>query len=229
MTDLAVVGGGIAGLAAAWEARRRGADVVVLEAADRLGGRLRTSPVAGVPLDEAADGFLARVPEATELCRAVGLGDDLVSPATGAAWIWSGDALRKIPSEQLLGVPTDVDAVAASGILSPEGVARLREDLERPDDRPADDADEAVGALVRRRLGAETLDRLVAPLIGGIWAADCDRLSLEVATPALVEARRQDPSLIRGAAAVRAANAARATEATRRARAAAAAGTTSPE
>ena len=210
MTDLVVVGAGIAGLAAAWEARRQGADVVVLEASERAGGKLRTSPVAGVPLDEAADGFLARVPEATELCRSVGLGADLVTPATGAAYIWTGGALRRLPSEQLLGVPTDVDAVAASGILSPDGLDRLRQDLDRPDDRPADDADESVGALVRRRLGAETLDKLVAPLVGGIWAADCDHLSLQVATPALVEARRRNPSLVRGAAEMRAATAARA-------------------
>lgn len=216
--DLAVVGAGIAGLAAAWEARRRGAEVVVLEAADRPGGRLQTSPVAGVPLDEAADGFLARVPEATELCRSVGLGDDLVTPATGAAYIWTGEALRRLPPEQLLGVPTDVDAVAASGILTTEGLARLREDLDRPDDRPPGDADEAVGALIRRRLGDEALDKLVAPLIGGIWAADCDALSLHVATPALVEARRRHPSLVRGAAEMRAATAA--TAATARARAA---------
>ena len=203
--DLVVIGGGITGLAAAWEARSRGADVVVLEAGDRVGGKLRTSPVAGVPLDESADGFLARVPEAVELCRAVGLGDELVTPATGAAYIWSDGALRRLPGEQLLGVPTDLDAVAASGILSPAGLARAREDLDpgRPDDRPAGDADEAVGALVRRRLGDEALDKLVAPLIGGIWAADCDGLSLQVATPALAEARRRDPSLVRGAAVMR--------------------------
>ncbi|HMG44167.1 MAG TPA: protoporphyrinogen oxidase [Acidimicrobiales bacterium] len=203
--DVAVVGGGIAGLAAAWEARRRGADVVVLEADGRVGGKLRTSPVAGVALDESADGFLARVPEAVELCRSVGLTDELVSPATGAAYLWSEGTLRRLPSEQLLGVPTDVDAVAATGILTAAGLARLREDLDRPDDRPPGDADEAIGALVRRRLGDEVLDKLIAPLVGGIWAADCDALSLQVATPQLAEARRRNASLVRGAAELRAA------------------------
>lgn len=203
MADLVVVGGGIAGLAAAWEARRRGASVLMLEAGPQAGGKLRTSPLAGVPLDESADGFLARVPEAVELCRAVGLGDQLVTPATGAAYIWTGGALRRLPSEQLLGVPTDLDALAASGILSPAGLARAREDLTRPDDRPAADADESVGALVRRRLGDEALDKLVAPLVGGIWAADIDALSLQVATPGLVDARGRDASLVRGAAAMR--------------------------
>lgn len=204
MPDLIVVGGGIAGLAAAWEARSRGAEVVVVEAADRAGGKIRSSPVAGVALDESADAFLARVPEAVDLCRELGL-DDLVSPATGRAYIWAGDALRPLPTDQLLGVPTDLDAVAESGILSAAGIARAQEDLARADDRPGSDGDEAVGTLIRRRLGDEVLDKLVAPLVGGIWAADCDALSLQVATPNLAEARRRDPSLLRGAAEVRAA------------------------
>lgn len=210
MPDLIVVGGGIAGLAAAWEGRSRGAEVVVLEAADRAGGKIRSSPVAGVVLDESADAFLARVPEAVDLCRELGL-EDLVSPATGRAYIWAGDALRPLPTDQLLGVPTDLDAVAESGILSAAGIARAHEDLARADDRPESDGDEAVGSLIRRRLGDEVLDKLVAPLVGGIWAADCDALSLQVATPALADARRRDPSLLRGAAAVRAAATAAAT------------------
>jgi protoporphyrinogen/coproporphyrinogen III oxidase len=200
--DLAVVGGGISGLAAGWIGMQRGADVVVLEAADAPGGKLRTSPVAGIEIDEGADAFLARVPEAARLCREVGLGDDLVSPATGTAYVWTDGALRRLPSEQLLGVPTDLDAVAASGILSAAGVERARADLTAPDDAPS--GDEAIGALVRRRLGAEVLDRLVAPLLGGIWAGDCDLLSLRVAAANLAAARDRHTSLIRGAAALRA-------------------------
>ncbi|HEX6238716.1 MAG TPA: protoporphyrinogen oxidase [Acidimicrobiales bacterium] len=202
MTDLVVVGGGISGLAAGWEAMRRGADVLVLEADERPGGKLRTSPFAGVPLDEGADAFLARVPEAVELCRELGLGDRLVTPTSGSAYVFSERALRRLPAEQLLGVPTDLDAAAESGILSPAGLARARHDLTAPDDNPG--GDEAVGALVRRRLGDEVLDRLVGPLVGGTWAADCDRLSLQTATPALAAARDRDPSLVRGAARVRA-------------------------
>jgi protoporphyrinogen/coproporphyrinogen III oxidase len=202
VTDLAVVGGGISGLAAAWEAVRRGVDVVVLEAGDRPGGKLRTSPFAGVPLDEAADAFLARAPEAVELCAQMSLDGDLVSPTSSSAYVFAGHALHRLPSDQLLGVPTDLDAVAASGILSPDGIARARADLDAPDDNPG--GDESVGALVRRRLGDEVLDRLVGPLVGGTWAADCDRLSLHTATPALAAARDRDASLVRGAAAARA-------------------------
>jgi protoporphyrinogen/coproporphyrinogen III oxidase len=200
--DLAVVGGGISGLAAAWEGMQQGADVVVLEAGDAPGGKVRTSPVAGIALDEGADAFLARVPEAVGLCEELGLGDELVSPATGTAYVWSEGALRRLPSEQLLGVPTDLDAVEASGILSAAGVERARADLTAPDDRPT--GDEAIGALVRRRLGDEVLDRLVGPLLGGIWAGDCDRLSLRVAATTLAAARDRGASLVRGAAALRA-------------------------
>jgi protoporphyrinogen/coproporphyrinogen III oxidase len=200
--DIAVAGGGISGLAAAWAGMQQGADVVLLEAAGAPGGKLRTSPVAGIEIDEGADAFLARVPEAVRLCRELGLGDDLVSPATGTAYVWIDGALRRLPPEQLLGVPTDLDAVAASGILTAAGVERARADLTAPGDAPH--GDEAIGGLVRRRLGDEVLDRLVAPLLGGIWAGDCDLLSLRVAAANLAEARDRGPSLIRGAAALRA-------------------------
>jgi oxygen-dependent protoporphyrinogen oxidase len=216
--DVVVVGAGITGLAAAWEAHRQGAEVVVLDAGDRPGGKLRTSAVAGSPLDESADAFLARVPEAIGLCGELGIETNLVAPATGRAHVWIDGQLRPLPETQLLGVPTDLDGVAASGVLSPAGLARAREDLTRPDDRPVSDGsfpDESVGALVRRRLGDEVLDRLVAPLVGGIWAGDCDRLSLQTATPALAEARQRGPSLIRAAAEPRAAVAAAGTGADR--------------
>jgi oxygen-dependent protoporphyrinogen oxidase len=203
--DLAVVGAGISGLAAAWEGRRRGARVVVVEAGERPGGKIRTTPFAGEPLDEAADAFLARVPEAVELCAELGIESELVSPATGGAYVWWDGALRRLPAEQLLGVPTDLDAVAASGLLSPAGVEAARRDLTQGDDRPP--GDESVGALVRRRLGDEVLDRLVAPLVGSIYAGDCDRLSLQVSAAQLAAARDRDPdepSLMRSAAALRA-------------------------
>ena len=205
--DLAVVGAGISGLAAAWEGLRQGARVLVLDAAAGPGGKLQTSPFAGIGLDESADAFLARVPEAVELCAELGITSELVTPATGAAYVFHGGDLRRLPPDQLLGVPTDVDALAASGMLSTAGVARARQDLVAPDDRPAGGADESVGDLVRRRLGDEVLDRLVGPLVGSIYAGDCDHLSLQVSAAQLAAARDRDPgdpSLVRAAAAVRA-------------------------
>jgi protoporphyrinogen/coproporphyrinogen III oxidase len=208
--DLAVIGAGITGLATAWEATQRGAEVVVLDASERVGGKLRTSMLAGTPLDEAADGFLARVPEAVALCSELGIETELVSPATGHAYVWSQGELRELPGEQLLGVPTDLKALAASGILSAEGLARAQADLDRsgPDEAGSDPwslPDESVGSLIRRRLGDEVLDRLVGPLIGGIWAGNPDHLSIQTATPQLAALRGRHASLIRTAAEARAA------------------------
>ena len=184
-------------------ARRR---VVLLEAGERVGGKLRTSRLGGAEVDESADAFLARVPEAVDLCDELGIAADLVAPATGAAYLWLDGGLRRMPADQLLGIPTDLDALAAGGLLSPDGVERARRDLTLPDDRPPAGTDESVGDLVRRRLGDEVLDRLVAPLVGSIYAGDCDRMSLQVSAAQIAAARDRDPddpSLVRAAAALR--------------------------
>ena len=91
---VAVVGGGITGLATAYFLQQAGVAVTLIEADDRLGGKIRTDALAGVPVEAGPDAFLARVPSAVELCRELGLGDALVAPATGTAFIWTGGRLR---------------------------------------------------------------------------------------------------------------------------------------
>ena len=208
MTLVAVVGGGIAGLAAARALAESGAQVVVLEP-DRLGGKLRTSEFAGRALDEGADAFLARVPWAVDLARDLGLGEGLVAPATGKAHVFVAGGLRPLPAEHVMGVPTDLDAPDLPAILSAAGLAAARRDLTDPGPPPADGApggDEAIGPFLRRRLGAEVLDRLAGPLVGGINGGDVERLSLAAVTPQLdAAARAAEPSLIRACAAQRAA------------------------
>lgn len=196
--DVVVVGGGITGLAAAHRLRRDfpGIGVRVLEASDRLGGKILTAPFAGMALDAAADAFLARVPEATALCEELGLGDQLVEPAARTAELWCRGSLRPLPEGLVLGVPTDLDALEASGVVSSEGVERAGLDLSAPEDGPA--GDESVGSLVRRRLGDEVFEMLVAPLLGGVNAGDADSLSLEAGAPQLAAAARRGPSLIEG-------------------------------
>lgn len=154
-----------------------------------FGGKLLTTPIAGRPVDEGADAFLARVPEAIELCDELGLRPELVSPATGVAYVWSRGELRRLPDRLVLGVPTDLDALAATGIVSEQGVARAAADLDGGwDDAGRGAGDESVGALIRRRLGDEVLERLVDPLLGGINAGDTDRLSLAAGAPQLASA-----------------------------------------
>lgn len=193
----AVIGGGIAGLVAAHELTRCGAQVTVCEAGARLGGKVRTETFAGRSLDLGADAFLARRPEAMALCRELGLEEELVAPATGVAYVWSRGRLRRLPPGLVLGVPTRLGALARSGVLSPLGLARTAIEPWLPGRARA--GDEAVGALVRRRLGTEVHHRLVAPLIGGINAGDIDHLSVEVVAPSLAAAAHPGRSLVRGA------------------------------
>jgi protoporphyrinogen/coproporphyrinogen III oxidase len=200
-----VVGAGITGLAAAHALVTRGpADlrVTVLEASERLGGKVRTTPFGGQAVDEGADAFLARVPWATDLARAVGLGDDLVSPATGHAWLWSRGALRRLPAGIVLGVPTSALAVLRSGILSPGGVARAGLDLVLPRRR----SDGSVAGLVRARLGREVDERLVEPLLGGIYAGRTASMDLATSAPQLAAAAGRHRSLTLGLRAERRTN-----------------------
>ncbi|MCB1249294.1 MAG: protoporphyrinogen oxidase [Acidimicrobiales bacterium] len=212
-----IVGGGISGLAAARAVlvAAPGSDVVVLEAAGRVGGKIATTPFADRPVDCGADAFLARVPAAVELCRDLGLEAALTSPATSTAYLWVDGALRPFPTGTVLGVPTDLDALAETGILSDEGLARARAEADlEPETWPPDGTgDESVGALVRRRLGDEVLDRLVGPLLGGVNCGSADELSVLAGAPQFAEAMRTSGSLITGLRAQREA-AARASDAT---------------
>lgn len=198
---LVVVGGGVTGLAAAWEASaERDVQVTLLESDDRPGGKVRTSTIrlddgTELVIDEGADAFLARVPDAVELCRELGLTDELTQPAIGRAKVFVDGELRFLPERTVLGVPLDMEALAASGLLSDDGVAAAATELERRD--AAADHDVAIGAFLAERYGPELVDRVVGPLIGGINAGDIDELSLRAVTPQLADAAAEGASLSR--------------------------------
>ncbi|MER7818535.1 protoporphyrinogen oxidase [Streptomyces sp. NPDC096153] len=181
-----VIGGGIAGLAAAHRLAVSGVRVTLLEATDRLGGKLRAGEIAGAPVDLGAESMLARRPEAVALARAVGLGDRLQAPATTTASVWTRDALRPMPQGHVMGVPGNPEAL--SGLLSAEGIARIGRERELPPAELGDDV--AVGGFVAERLGREVVDRLVEPLLGGVYAGDAYRISMRAAVPALFDAAR---------------------------------------
>ncbi|MEV6738433.1 protoporphyrinogen oxidase [Streptomyces sp. NPDC051104] len=186
-----VIGGGIAGLAAAHRLLDRGARVTVLEASDRVGGKLLPGGIAGVRVDLGAESMLARRPEAVALAREVGLTDRLQPPATATASIWTRGALRPMPKGHVMGVPGTASAL--SGVLSDEGLARIERDAELPRTEIGDDV--AVGEYVAARLGREVVDRLVEPLLGGVYAGDAYRISLRSAVPQLFEAAKAHDSL----------------------------------
>ncbi|MFI8070749.1 protoporphyrinogen oxidase [Streptomyces sp. NPDC086033] len=189
-----VIGAGIAGLAAAHRLAQRGAHVTVLEASDRVGGKLLPGEIAGARVDLGAESMLARRPEAVALAREVGLDDRLQPPATATASIWTRGALRPMPKGHVMGVPGTAEALA--GVLSEEGLARIQQDAELPRTEVGDDV--AVGEYVAARLGREVVDRLIEPLLGGVYAGDAYRISMRSAVPQLFQVARTHTSLTEG-------------------------------
>ncbi|MFI8390013.1 protoporphyrinogen oxidase [Streptomyces sp. NPDC085540] len=183
-----VIGGGIAGLAAAHRLLAEGVRVTLLEAGPRLGGKLHAGELAGASVDLGAESVLARRPEAVALAEAVGLGDAVQAPATATAHLWTRGALRPMPRGHVMGVPGDLGPLAASGVLSAEGLARIEAERTLPPTEIGDDV--AVGAYVAARLGREVVDRLVEPLLGGVYAGDAYRISMRAAVPQLFEVAR---------------------------------------
>ncbi|RJL34208.1 protoporphyrinogen oxidase [Bailinhaonella thermotolerans] len=199
-----VVGGGIAGLAAAWYLGRDGGGrvrVSVLDGAPRVGGKLSVSEVAGVPVDEGAESMLARRPEGRDLARAAGLGDRLRDPGTLAAGVWSRGELRPMPEGSVMGVPADLAALARSGVLSPAGLARVPLDRVLPATPVTSDV--PVAAYIRARLGPEVVERLVEPMLGGVYAGRAEDLSLDATMPRLAAAARTHRSLLEAAQEIR--------------------------
>ncbi|MCW2545706.1 MAG: hemG [Mycobacterium sp.] len=176
-----VVGGGVAGLSAAL-ALRGLAQVTVREQAGQVGGKLRTGPLG---VDEGAESFLFRMPEGVAAAEAAGL--SLEHPATSSARLWIGGRLRALPSGTLMGIPGDLRAAAP--VLGLRGT--LRAGLDRFLPATSVDDDPAVGGFVRARMGDRVVDRLVDPLLGGVYAGRADELSLRMTTPQLVPALKE--------------------------------------
>src|SRR5262249_41978608 len=211
-----VIGAGFGGLTAAhrlvdrsstW---RRPLEVVVLEARDRIGGAIWTEHRDGFTLEGGADSFITNKPWGVDLCRSLGLGDRMIEtdPRYRRSFVVRGGKLLPVPEGFVLMAPSRLLPLLTSPVLSWRGKARLLPDLVLP--RAATDAAESLAAFARRRLGRETLDRLVQPLVGGIYTADPNDLSLKATLPQFVAHERDHRSLI--LAGLRQARRARATD-----------------
>jgi protoporphyrinogen/coproporphyrinogen III oxidase len=197
---IVVVGGGIAGLAAArnLELLLPDAEVVLLERSGRLGGKLLTERLDGFLVEGAPDSFLSRKPRGIGLCQELGLGAELVGrrPENARSFVRRGGDLHALP-EGLTGlIPTNLQALESTALLSPAGRQRLAAERELPPAPPGDD--ESVASFVSRRLGREAYEALVEPLLTGIFGGDGDRLSLEATFPQLRVLELEYGSLLRG-------------------------------
>lgn len=199
---VAVIGAGIAGLSAAHAllTARPDLNVSVYEGSSAVGGKLRAGAVAGLEVDLGAESMLNRRPEGVALAQAVGLEPDLVHPATSSAAVWTRGSLRTLPPT-LMGIPADLGMLARTGILSNAGVGRASLERRLPEPDLSDDV--GVGDLVARRLGRDVRDRLVEPLLGGVYAGRSEEISLHAALPQLVSAVRTYGGLLNAARATR--------------------------
>jgi oxygen-dependent protoporphyrinogen oxidase len=196
---VAVVGGGISGLAAALRLRERSPDcqVMLFEAGPLPGGVLSTVHRDGYQVERSADNFITTVPWALELCQQLGLTDQLVQTNSNYRRIFvvRRGRLHHLPDGFLMMAPTQLWPMAMTPILSPLGKIRAAMEYFIPPRR--DEADESMGQFVRRRLGRETFDRLVEPLISAVYAADMEKLSVKATLSRFRDMESQHGSLIR--------------------------------
>lgn len=204
MAGFSVVGGGVAGLVVARRLAASGAAVTLFEASDRLGGAVARHEVAGIGLDAGAESFAVRDGAVGALLAGLGLAGDIVSPAPGPAWLLpaTGDAVP-LPATALLGIPADPladDVVRVVGRAAADRAAELDARGVTPIA-----AGSMLGPLVRARLGADVLDRLVAPVVHGVHSLHPDELPVERAHPRLRDALAAAGSLSGAVARLRAA------------------------
>lgn len=200
MTSFAIVGGGITGLTAAYHIERSTGvtRLVLFEAGDRLGGVIRTEQYHGFVMDVGPDSILAEPPAAIELCGELGLEEELIRPRAdgGSVGIYSRGRLRPVPVGAAFGLPSNPFSFATSGLLSLPGLLRVA--LEPLVREPHDSRDESLAEFFGRRLGREAVERLVDPLLSGIYAGDARRLSVRATFPRFPALVREHGSLLRG-------------------------------
>ncbi len=207
MKRVVIVGGGITGLAAAHALEKAGepCEVRLFEATDHLGGNLVTIRHNGFIIDGGPDSWVATKPHATRLAREVGLGDELIGtrPDTRKVYIVWQKRLHAMPEGLVLGVPTEIRPFIGTELFGWDAKLRAGLDLLVPKRRWVDGEDESIAAFVSRRLGSDVSERVVSPLLGGIFAGDASSLSVRACVPQLVEAEQKHGSLIKAMREVR--------------------------
>src|SRR5688500_18790014 len=196
-----IVGGGISGLAAAHRLLELGLDksqVTVLEFSSRLGGTIHTEFRDGFLLERGPDSFISEKPQAVALAKRLGLESRLIetNEKCRRSFIVRNGRLRPVPEGFQLLAPSRLWPFFTSDIFSLTGKARMVADLFLPRKSTNGTTDESLASFVRRRLGVEALDRMAQPMVGGIYTADPETLSLRATLPRFLEMEREHRSLI---------------------------------
>ncbi|HZR23213.1 MAG TPA: protoporphyrinogen oxidase [Vicinamibacterales bacterium] len=196
MTDVAIIGGGIAGLATAYELSRRGVSFVLLERGSRAGGVILSEEIDGFVIDGGPDALLIQKPDGIKLCEELGIGGRLVTTKLPRlAYIQRGGRLHPLPAASVLGIPTQWGPFVATKLFSWPGKMRMGAEMLIPPRK--EDGDESIGSFMSRRFGSEAVTYLAEPLLAGIHAGDVDRLSVRALFPRFVEAEKKHGSLLR--------------------------------
>ena len=196
MKKTIIIGGGIAGLATAFHLNESGfAGFTLIESALRLGGKISSIEQNGFLIEGGPDSFITQKKATLELCSKLGLADQLIGSQAGATFVWSGRTLHPMPEGMMLMAPTMIAPIVRSKLISWPGKLRLA--VEPFIKQRTDREDESLGSFVRRRLGTEMLDKIAGPLMGGIHAADPERLSIRSTFPMFPEMEKKYGSLTR--------------------------------
>ncbi|MBI5642413.1 MAG: protoporphyrinogen oxidase [Deltaproteobacteria bacterium] len=202
MKRVVIIGGGIAGLATAYSLREHSEgkdfEIIILEKKERLGGNIRTEKIGGFIIEGGPDCFLSEKPWAMELCKRVGLGDNLLptNEQNRKIFVLSRGKLHVLPEGVILMVPTKILPLATSSLISIPGKIRMALELFIP--KRSDKGDESLGNFVRRRLGTEALDKIAEPLVAGVHAGDPETMSVRASFPKFVQLEEDYGSLIKG-------------------------------
>lgn len=197
-----IVGGGITGLSAAFymqkEAREKGLplDVILVEASNRLGGKIQTVRRNGFIIERGPDSFLIRKKSMGILAQDLGIEGELVKNATGQAYVLVGGELHPIPGGSVMGIPTEIGPFLKTGLFSLSGKLRAAGDFVLP--RSNIKGDQSLGGFFRRRFGGEIVENLIEPLLSGVYAGDIDHMSLESTFPQFYAVEKKHRSLILG-------------------------------
>lgn len=199
--NILIVGGGITGLSAAYYLQKEITEkdlpyeIKLVEAGNRLGGKIKTTRRNGYVIEQGPDSFLSRKEPGVKLVNELGLSDQLVRNGTGQSYILVNNKLHKMPAGSYMGIPVRVRPFLFSGIFSPAGKLRAGMDFVKPRGKAGD---QSLGSFFRRRFGNELVENLVEPLLSGIYAGDIDNMSIKATFPNFHHMEQEHRSLIKG-------------------------------